>query len=410
MTECDVIVIGAGAAGIAAARKLAAAGRSVRLVESRRRLGGRAWTWRDPSGYQLDLGCGWLHSADENELAVLAAEMGYAVDKTPPPWRGQMNVGAASADQEDSGSAIGAFFARLDEAGESEADQSADRLLEPGCRWNGLINAISTYINGVELDQLSVQDYWRYHDSGVNWRVADGYGTLVAALGEGLDVMFDCPATLIDFTGALVRIATPRGDLRARAAIVTVSTNVLCSGALEFRPALPDKMAAAAALPLGLADKLFLRLDGAEEFPKDSRLMGTTQSVRTGSYHLRPFGRPMIEGYFGGELARELEARGEAAFAAFAADELAERLGAGIRKRLHPIASSAWAHDPDARGSYSHARPGHADARSVLAAPVAERLFFAGEACSEHDFSTAHGAWRTGIAAADAAIAATASE
>jgi monoamine oxidase len=409
MDELDVIVIGAGAAGVAAARRLSAAHRSVRVLESRRRLGGRAWTWRDPSGIPLDLGCGWLHSADENELSVLAAEMGFTIDKTPPPWRSQLSAIKLSADERDESSeAIAEFFARLEAAGVSATDQPADQLLEPGCRWNPLINAISTYANGVELDRLSVQDYGRYRDTGINWRVAEGYGALIAALGAGLDVVFDCAATLVDFTGAVVRIETPQGDVRARAAIITVSTNVLCGGSLAFHPDLPDKMEAASVLPLGLADKLFLGLDGAEEFPKDSRLIGAADKSGTGAYHVRPFGRPLIEGYFGGSLARDLEAQGDAAFAAFATDQLAALIGSGIRQRLHPIAVSAWARDPDARGSYSHALPGHADARSVLAAPVAARLFFAGEACSRHDFSTAHGAWRSGIAAAEAAIAATA--
>jgi monoamine oxidase len=167
---------------------------------------------------------------------------------------------------------------------------------------------------------------------------------------------------------------------------------------------LPDKMDAAAVLPLGLADKLYLRLDQAEEFPKDSHLYGAIDRAGTGSYHLRPFGRALIECYFGGHLARDLEAGGEMAFAAFATDELASLLGGAIRKRLHPIAASAWARDPYARGSYSHALPGHADARRTLAEPVDGRLFFAGEACSVHDFSTAHGAYRSGIAAAEAAV------
>jgi monoamine oxidase len=248
-------------------------------------------------------------------------------------------------------------------------------------------------------------DFYRYRDTGVNWRVRDGYGALIAGLGAGLDIACDCPATLIDHAGRSLRIATPRGELRARAAIVTVPTDVLCAGALKFRPALPDKTAAAAALPLGLADKLYLRLDHAEEFPSDSHLYGAIDRVATGSYHLRPFGRPLIECYFGGRLARDLEEDGEAAFAAFAADELASFLGDAIRKRLHPIAASSWARDPHALGSYSHAKPGHADARHPLAYPLAEALFFAGEACSVHDFCTAHGAYRSGIAAAQAAAA-----
>jgi monoamine oxidase len=412
MDEFDVIVIGAGAAGVAAARRLCAARRSVRLLESRRRLGGRAWTVRagsphDRSGVPLDLGCGWLHSADENELSGLAADLGFTIDKTPPPWRSQLSaLNFSAAEREESGEAIGEFFARLEAAGASATDQAADTLLEPGCRWNPLINAISTYANGVELDGLSVHDYARYRDTGINWRVAEGYGALIAALGAGLDIALDRAATLVDFSGAGVRIETPHGDMRARAAIITVSTNVLCAGSLRFRPDLPDKMAAASVLPLGVADKLFLGLDGAEEFPKDSRVIGAADTSGTGAYHVRPFGRPLIEAYFGGSLARDLETQGDAAFAAFATNQLAALMGGGIRQRLHPIAVSAWARDPDARGSYSHALPGHADARTVLAAPVAGRLFFAGEACSRHDFSTAHGAWRSGIAAAEAVLTA----
>ena len=407
MTDLDVIVIGAGAAGLAAARALAAAGLAVRVVEARHRVGGRAWTARDPAGHPIELGCAWLHSADENELCGVAVQSGLTIDRTLPPWRSQMNdVGFPVADQADFHGALARLFGRLDEAGEAAADQSGDCLLEPGSRWNPLLNATSTYINGVELDGLSVRDFGRYCDTGVNWRVTEGYGALMAALAAGLDIALDCPVRLIDHAGALVRIETPRGALRARAAVVTVPTGVLCDGALQFRPALPDKTAAAAVLPLGLADKLYLGLDGAEEFPKDSHLYGALDSDRTASYHLRPFGRPLIEVYFGGRFARKLEAEGEAAFASFAIGQLAALLGEGIRRRLHPIAATAWARDPFARGSYSHAKPGHADARAVLAAPVDGRLFFAGEACSVHDFSTAHGAYRSGVRAAADVIAA----
>jgi monoamine oxidase len=406
MGECDVIVIGAGAAGLGAARRLAAAGVAVRVVEARNRVGGRAWTARSPSGLPIELGCAWLHSADENELAALALRHGLTIDRTRPPWRTQMNdAGFAPGDQEDFRAALGRLFARLDEAGEVEGDQSADRLLDPGNRWNPLLNATSTYMNGVELDQLSVRDFWRYHDTGVNWRIVEGYGSLMEALGSGLDVTLECAASLIDHTARRVRIETPRGDLLAHAVIVTVPTDVLCAGDLRFHPALPDKIDAAAVLPLGLADKLYLGLDGAEEFPKDSHLYGALDRVRTGSYHVRPFGRPLIEVYFGGRFARELEAEGEAAFASFAIGQLASLLGEGIRKRLHPIAATAWARDPYARGSYSHAMPGHADARLALAAPVDGRIFFAGEACMVDDFSTAHGAYRSGVKAADEVIA-----
>jgi monoamine oxidase len=133
---------------------------------------------------------------------------------------------------------------------------------------------------------------------------------------------------------------------------------------------------------------------------------GASDRMATGSYHLRPLGRPIIEAFFGGAHARALEAEGPGAAAAFAIDELVGIYGAGLRRRVTVLAQTAWATDPWARGSYSHALPGRARDRAVLAAPVDGRLFFAGEACSPHAFSTAHGAWETGERAAQEVLAA----
>jgi monoamine oxidase len=187
---------------------------------------------------------------------------------------------------------------------------------------------------------------------------------------------------------------------------VTVPTDVIAGGPLVFDPDVPDKVAAASGLPLGLANKLFLRFDG--RLPDDDDelfLVGSTHRRETMSYQLRPMGRPRINCFFGGRFAASLERDGIAAMAAFAADELAALFGESIRKQLRPLAASAWRADPFARGSYSYARPGHADDRAILAAPIDDRLFFAGEACSPNFFSTAHGAYETGLRAADAALA-----
>jgi monoamine oxidase len=407
MSEFDVVVIGAGAAGLAAARRIATAPLSLHVLEARDRAGGRGWTLRDATGLPIELGCGWLHSADENEWCIIAATLGFALDRTRPQWRTQWkNLGFPPAEHDDFRTTSERFWDRLDAGGNAEKDVPGDTFLEPGCRWNGLINAISTYMNGVELDGLSARDFWRYRDTGINWRVVEGYGTLIASLAEGLDISFACPAQVIDHGGRRIRIVTPGGDIEARAVIVTVPTDVLAAGVPRFAPELPDKIAAAQALPLGVADKVYLRLTGGEDIPNDAHLYGDIDRVETGSYHLRPLGRPLVEGYFGGEFARELEREGQAGFANFAIEQLAALIGNDIRKRLELIAASNWVRDPWARGSYSRARPGHADARQVLAAAVDQRLFFAGEACSRDDFSTAHGAYRSGVVAAEQAISA----
>src|SRR5262249_4846908 len=198
-----------------------------------------------------------------------------------------------------------------------------------------------------------------------------------------------------------LRIETPDGTIGADQVIVTVSTAILAESDDFFTPSLPDKTTAAQNLPLGLADKLFLSLEHAEEFEKDSRLFGATDRTATATYHLRPFGRPQIEAYFGGQCAADLEADGENAFFDFAASQLANLLGSKFRQRIKPIRIHRWRADPFARGSYSYAMPGMAGCRAVLAAPVDARLFFAGEACSGSDFSTAHGGWETGVSAAE---------
>jgi monoamine oxidase len=187
--------------------------------------------------------------------------------------------------------------------------------------------------------------------------------------------------------------------------VVTVSTDLLAAEAIAFRPGLPEKLQAAAGVPLGLADKLMLAVEDFEAFAPDSRLFGHMDRTETGNYHLRPFGRPLIEGFFGGRMARELEGEGPGAFGVFAIEELCDLLGSSWRTKLRPLSESAWAHDPWARGSYSHALPGHAGDRAILAAP-AGRLFFAGEATSPNYFSTAHGAYESGVRAAEEVLAA----
>jgi monoamine oxidase len=406
MSEFDVVVVGAGAAGLAAARRLQEARRSVVVLEARDRIGGRSHTIPTRLGFPVDLGCEWLHSADSNPWTSLARRLGLAIDETPPDWRSRVTHRYGAAAQADWGEAYLEFETRLEAAAAAPTDQAAAALLPPGGRWNALLDAISTWANGVELDRLSVQDHARYADSGINWRVLEGYGALIAAYGASVPLRTGTIVERIDHGGKRIVIATNRGTLGARAAIVTVPPTLLAAETIRFTPALPDKVDAARGLPLGIANKLFLELRGpTEDFPRDRHALGSADRTETGSYQFRPHGRPVIAGYFGGRLAVALEREGPAAMAAFALDELAALYGGEIRRRLVPLAASAWADDRLARGSYSYALPGHGGDRARLAAPIDGRLLFAGEACSATDFSTAHGAYLTGLAAADQALA-----
>ncbi|HZP68684.1 MAG TPA: NAD(P)/FAD-dependent oxidoreductase [Pseudolabrys sp.] len=402
MTDIETVIVGGGAAGIAAARRLHNAGVNCLIVEARPRLGGRAWTVTDPTGHAIDLGCGWLHSADRNPWVTIAEEQRRTIDRTPPPWRrASLALGFSPADQRDFLKNQDEFFARVGERAQKEPDVAAAELLIPGGRWNNLINAIATYISGAELDRLSARDFSNFDDTGVNWRIVEGYGATIAACGEALPVKLDCPVRRIDHSGKRLKIETPDGSITAEQVIVTVPSAILAESEDLFFPSLPDKVKAARNLPLGLADKLFLSLEHAEEFEKDSRLFGATDRTATATYHLRPFGRPQIEAYFGGRLAADLETEGDGAFFDFAVSQLTGLLGSSFAHRVSPIRIHRWRADPFARGSYSYALPRMSDCRATLAAPVDDRLFFAGEACSRADFSTAHGGWNSGIAAAE---------
>lgn len=404
--DFDVVVVGAGAAGLAAARRLMCAPMSVMVLEARGRIGGRAHSIVAPQGWGLDLGCGWLHSADVNPFSRIAGSLGFDIDKSLPPWMRQSGNQDFSAQQQAAfGREFAAFEERAEAAAASGEDRPASELLTPGSPWNFVLNAFSAFYNGAEFDQVSVLDYAAYRDTEVNWRVPAGYGTLVEAFGAEIPVTLEAPATLIDHGGERIRIETPKGELTARAVVLTVPSDLIAAGVPRLDPPLPIKAEAAAGVPLGLADKQFLTVDGAEEFPIDGHLFGRVDRTETGSYHLRPFGRPLIEVFVGGRHARHLESEGRGALAAFAIEELCELLGSSWRTRLSPVAASAWGGDRWARGSYSHALPGRAGDRAILAAPHEGRLFFAGEATSPAFFSTAHGAYESGVRAAEEAIA-----
>ena len=411
--EVDVAVIGAGAAGVGAGRLLARSGRSFVLLEARDRIGGRAWTVGGEDGCPVDLGCEWLHSAETNPLVPLARQLGITVDEYAQYWADEWNTAKlGEVAYAELRAATDGLFERAEALAAADGpDVALAELIAADHPWRPAVEAICGWITGGRLDQVSAIDLGTNGDTLVNWRLPGGYGALVQTMAQGLPVRLATPVTAVDWRDRAIVLETAQGSLKAQRLIVTLPSNVIAAsnaGGIDFTPALPaEKLQAAGDLPLGANLKLFLAVEG-EPFgpPRDHQLPSRFDRVDCSFMHAHPFGRPLVAAYFGGDLARQLEAAGLAAMTDFVESELAFNYGESVRGHFRPLAASGWMADPWAGGAYSYARPGATWARGLLAAPIEDRIFFAGEATSIDDFATAHGAYLTGLAAAKAALAA----
>jgi monoamine oxidase len=410
-SEVDIAIVGGGAAGIAAARRLARSGPSVRLFEASPRLGGRAWS-QEIRGFKLDLGAGWLHSADRNAWVKVAEQSGIAIDRTPAAWGVQYrDLGFSRAEQSAARKAFEDWSRRL--ATSPPASDRASDGLEAGEEWNTYVAIIAGFLSGAPPDRLSATDYSAYDEASTksNWRVASGYGDLVAqSYPPDVPLSVATPIESLELGRDDVNLRTHAGELRAGAVILALPTTVLSGDSIKLPGELAPWREAAAQLPLGHTEKFFLEIAGRSPFDADKQVLGNPRDPSTASYYLMPFGLPVIECFLSADGTQRLETGGPAAAFTFAIDQLAALFGSDVRRILRPLVASSWSRMVRIGGAYSYALPGQRDARRRLATPFEQRVFFAGEATSESDYSTVHGAHDSGVRAAEECLRALAAE
>jgi monoamine oxidase len=403
----EVAIIGAGVAGIAAARALRAAGRSCLVLEAKDRVGGRAHSCAT-LGAMLDHGATWLHQANDNPLTPF---VGAHIDHDTVRER-HLHLGTRFATPSEMAGYWRAHAAFEDAiaAAPFQPDRSVADAAPRGGPWDPTIaHWLGGQINAAELTRISLEDYVKTDLDGPNLLPREGVGGLVARLAEGLPVRLAHPVTRLDWSGPGVVLDGPWGRLRAARAIVTVSTGVLAAGGIAFTPALPAAtQAAIAGLPMGLLTKFAFRLErevGIAPFHTARRAVSAA-APQPMSWVFQPFGAPLVFGFVGGARAWALAREGKAATEAAARADFAAMFGdAGA---LGAALVTDWGTDPCFLGSYTHARPGHHAARATLAGPLGEgRLVFAGEACHSRFAGTVAGAWLSGEAAAGGVLAAT---
>jgi monoamine oxidase len=384
-SDPEVVVVGAGAAGIAAAHRLQALGVSVLVVEGADRIGGRAYTESDSFGIPFDHGCAWLQGPADLPYIGAANAGGFTlIDHADPPSVLFAGGRPATAGEADAYAEASERLRRILVA--SEKDTAASALFEERDPWfSAAATWLSAMDHGVDFDALSSADVAVYGEYEVNALVKQGLGALVADFANGLPVMTGAIVTSIDWSGSGVSVGTEKGDIRAAAAIVTASTGVLAAGKIRFTPGLPaETQQAFADLPMGLLTKIALQLDGSRfGLPENAFLTRSIEGplpARAAFFLGFPAGAELCIALIGGSHAWDLEKAGEATAVAFATDQLALMLGNDVRRHVRKGRMTSWASNPLTLGAYAAARPGRHSARSQLGESVGDRIYFAGEA------------------------------
>lgn len=420
-TDADVLVIGAGLAGLGAATKLREHGLAAIVLEAADRIGGRAWTAYPEvlGGAWFDMGAVWLHAAEQNPLVPIAQAAGDTLLRSDELRRKRTFVGtreATPAEYADYDAAWERYEATADDLLRVLPDAPLAAVADhrPGDPWALTVEEFEGPVICVaEADTFSLRDWRRNELEGSNLVPQGGIGAFVARrLGVGLDIRLNTPASKLHWNGpgGRVTVETPRGSLSARAAIVTVSTGVLAAGALAFDPALPaETQDCLDKLPMGLAMKVALRATGPDRLDLPLHCSVDRQVARRGErlvpFQCWPYGRDYVQGWIGGAVARDLARAGDAAAVDFALAQLRAIFGGQVDALFSGGGNlvTHWEADPFVRGAYSYVTAGNADVRTRLGQPFGDgHLLFAGEACHDGLAGTLAGAWLSGQQASDA--------
>ena len=405
--EADIVVIGAGAAGIAAARRIIGAGRKVIIIDAAPQLGGRCQTDLSSFDVPYDRGAAWLHNPESNALVKLARGAGLDVASAPPGQK--LRIGRRNArpsESEDLLVTLVRASRALDEAARKADIACAAALPRDLGDWTSTVEfLLGPYASGKDLKDLSALDQFRAQDRVAMVACRPGVGALLGKLAEGLPVALSTPAQRIVWSNRDVAVETPAGRISARAAILTVSSNVLGSGAIKFAPELPKRqLDAAAKLSLGSFDRIALQLAGNRlGLAKDEIMIERSSDARTGFLVANLGGSSLCTVDVAGAFGRELAQQGEAAMIDFAKEWLGKLFGSEAVAGVKRASATRWNANPLVLGAMSAAQPGGQSSRRVLAEPLGN-LFMAGEATHETLWGTVEGAWDSGERAADAAL------
>jgi polyamine oxidase len=424
-STADVIVIGAGMSGLTAAQKLTERGYRVIVLEGRDRIGGRIWTDRT-MGVPLDLGAAWFHSKADNPLVKVARGLGMELVETKWTDTAMFDRDGSPIPAKESAASHASFKKVMGEVFRRMSLLSDDSSLEEVVL--GAIEDLGmegrksltdwqvAYLENDYAEELAKLSYRVAREDadfhGGDFAPVAGYAPLVDAFAKGVDVRLAERVVSVDHTGDPVRVRTVRGELSARAVLVTLPIGVLRASlgidrvaTVAFDPPLPErKVLAAKRLGIGLMNKVIMMFP-KRFWPKEFDVVGWT-GVKHGQFPMFVNGSklrkaPLLEALIVGDYARSIESLSDEETVSRAMDALRRMFGSGIpspdRARV-----TRWGADPFAVGAYSYASLGaHVTDRRALGQPVGDRVFFGGEATHETLSGTVQGAYLSGLREAE---------
>jgi monoamine oxidase len=407
----DVVVIGAGAAGLAAARVLSGAGRRVCILEARPRIGGRIFTvHRSDLPLPIELGAEFIHGESATTFRIVDAAALLACQLPDDHWWSREGKRERIADFWGSIGRIRAKIGAL-KRDVSFSDFLRGRKLPPRLRdlaWTFVEGYHAAHADRISARVLRSADQEQEDPAGnKQFRLAAGQDALVEWLRAGLDpqradLRLSTPVETIAWSKGSVLID---GRFRAKAAIITVPIGVLKANALRFDPALPDKENAIAKIEAGHVVKIAFRF--RERWWDEINFLHTTDRFMPTWWTTAPVRSPVLTGWAGGHAADAMLAEGEAAMIDRALGAMSSAFGVP-RRKLDALFVDAhthdWQKDPFSRCAYSYAAVGGENAHAELARPVRRTLFFAGEATSGDETGTVAGAIESGFRAAREAL------
>ncbi len=413
--NAEVVIIGAGIAGLAAAHALKNHGVTFTLLEASHRIGGRAYSEKLSDDNWFDLGCSYLHNGSINPFVSIASDLSFPIDfRSGDLFDSKKTRYFLSGKKCDLGLPNPFEFAHnnlLEKINNLQRDMPLTNFMDTKDPYFPIVCHLSASLNAADPDVVSAEDYQASICDGPDYPIPKGFGNLVREWGKYISVSLNTKVKQINMEKPLVKIKTSKGTLYSKKVIITVSTGILSGRDIEFIPSLPkETQNAIDNLPMGTLNKIGISFK-QRFFSQNEQGWYISwadhdkiSEQEIGSFQVTTSGPQNVTLFAGGRFGKWLEERGPKVMYDYAVATLEGVFGTACSNKIQNSITTAWASEPLTRGAYSYSVPGQRSSRTKLRETINDQLYFAGEATETNHYGTAHGAYFSGIRSATSVL------